>query len=114
VLGARHLSLPVEIVAAAALVRLELEPHPTETGPIRIAIRAWDETGEVIAAPVRLWVRGDGSLVELGHFDHPVMELETNEPEVAVLPSRPGATMILSAQLPNGVTGRADLQARAN
>ena len=113
VLGARHLSLPVEIVPAAAIVRLELEPHPTQMEPIRIAVRAWDEVGEVVGAPVRLWLRGEGSLVQLGHFDRPVDELETNEAEVAILPSSPGAKMILSGQLPNGVTGRADLVAPA-
>ena len=112
-LGARHLSLPVEIVPAGAIVRLELEPHPTQMGPIRIAVRAWDEVGEVLGAPVRLWLRGEGSLVQLGHFDRPVAELETNEAEVAILPSSPGAKMILSGQLPNGVTGRADLVAPA-
>ena len=81
--------------------------------PIRIAVRAWDEVGEVLGAPVRLWLRGEGSLVQLGHFDRPVAELETNEAEVAILPSSPGAKMILSGQLPNGVTGRADLVAPA-
>ena len=40
--------------------------------------------------------------------------LETHpEAEVAILPSSPGAKMILSGQLPNGVTGRADLVAPA-
>ena len=98
---------------ADAIVRLDLEPHPTQMGPIRIAVRAWDEVGEVVGAQVRLWVRGDGSLVQLDHFDRPVMELETNEAEVAIVPSKPGATMILSGQLPNGVTGRADVLAPA-
>jgi hypothetical protein len=98
--------LPAEIVPAAAIVRLSLEPQAARAGTIAVAIRAWDEAGEVIGAPVRLWVRGDGSLAQAGN---PGMEMETSETEVVVIPSRPGATMILSAQLPNGVTGRADL-----
>jgi hypothetical protein len=106
VLGRRHLALPAEIVPAAAIVRLSLEPQAARAGTIAVAIRAWDEAGEVIGAPVRLWVRGDGSLAQAGN---PGMEMETSETEVVVIPSRPGATMILSAQLPNGVTGRADL-----
>ncbi|HYY51429.1 MAG TPA: hypothetical protein VE755_01085, partial [Myxococcales bacterium] len=108
-LGGRHLALPVEIVPAGAIARLALEAHPTETGAIAVAIRAWDETGEVLGAPVRLWIRGDGSLALAGRPDRPQIELETSEPEITVIPSRPGATMIVSAQLPNGVTGRADL-----
>jgi hypothetical protein len=107
-LGRRHVALPVEIVPAAAIVRLALEPHPAPTGVVAVAIRAWDEVGEVIGAPVRLWVGGDGVLAEAGNR---AMEVETSGPEVTVIPSRPGATLIVSAQLPNGVTGRADLNA---
>jgi hypothetical protein len=110
-LGARHLSLPVEIVRGAAITRLELEPHATQTGEIRIAIRTWDEVGEVVGVHVRLWLRGAGSFVEAGHFGGPVIELETNDAEVGVIAAKPGASMILSAQLANGVTGRADLVA---
>lgn len=112
-LGKRRLSLPVEIVQAGAIQRLVLEPHRTESGPIRIAVRAYDDAGEVLGSSVRLWLHGDGSLLRIGSFDQPLRELETTDAEVAIDPARPGATMILSAQLPNGVTGRLDLEAPA-
>jgi hypothetical protein len=112
-LGKRRLSMPVEIVPAGAIQRLVLEPHRTGSGPIRIAVRAYDEAGEVLGSSVRLWLHGDGSLLRIGSFDQPLRELETTDAEIAIDPARPGAPMILSAQLPNGVTGRLDLMAPA-
>jgi hypothetical protein len=112
-LGKRRLSLPVEIVPAGAIQRLVLEPHRTGSGPIRIAVRAYDDAGEVLGSSVHLWLHGDGSLLRIGSFDQPLQELDTTDAEVAIDPAHPGATMILSAQLPNGVTGRLDLEAPA-
>jgi hypothetical protein len=111
--GERRLSLPVEIVRVAAIQRLVLEPHRTGSGPIRIAVRAYDDAGEVLGSSVRLWLHGDGSLLRIGSFDQPLREMETTDAEVAIDPARPGASMILSAQLPNGITGRLDLEAPA-
>jgi len=112
-LGKHRLSLPVEIVPAGAIQRLVLEPQRTESGPIRIAVRAYDDAGEVLGSSVRLWLHGDGSLLRIGSFDQPLRELETTDAEIAIDPAHPGATMILSAQLRNGVTGRLDLEAPA-
>ena len=111
--GQVRISLPVEIVPAGAIQRLVLEPQRTESGPIRIAVRAYDDAGEVIGSSVRLWLHGDGSLLRIGSFDQPLRELETTDAEIAIDPAHPGATMILSAQLRNGVTGRLDLEAPA-
>jgi len=108
-IGERRLSLPVEIVPSAAVQRLVLEPQRTQSGPIRVAVRAYDDTGEVLGSRVRLWLHGDGSLLRVGAFDQPLRELETTDAEIAIEAAGTGGPMILSAQLPNGVTGRLDL-----
>ena len=110
-LGGRHLQLPIEIVSPDGIRRLELERNPATRGPIRVAVRAYDDTGEVVGAPVRLWLDG-GSLVRPGRSEQPQREIETSDAEVAVVPARPGASMILSARMANGTTARLDLQAQ--
>jgi hypothetical protein len=100
------LSMPVEIVSTKGIRRLELEPHLTQTGPLRIAVRSYDEADEVLGTPVRLWLSGDGALYRLGHFDQPLQDLETTDAEVAVVPGHPGASFILSARTESGAVQR--------
>jgi len=110
-LGGQRLMMPVEVVSPGAVQKLVLEPRPAQQGTFRVTVRAFDETGEVLGASVRLWLTGDGTLSRVGHSDRALRELETTDAEVAVLPGRSASSLVLSAQTRSGVIARVDLPA---